>query len=79
MHTINEDLVRKFINKQLPEWSKLEIRPVKNSGNDNRTFHLGNHMSVRLPSAECYVSQVEKEQNGYQNYQKNFLYLFQHL
>ncbi|GIO22695.1 aminoglycoside phosphotransferase family protein [Oceanobacillus sp. J11TS1] len=62
MHTINEDLVRKLINTQFPEWSKLKIKPVKNSGNDNRTFHLGNHMSVRLPSAECYVPQVEKEQ-----------------
>jgi aminoglycoside phosphotransferase (APT) family kinase protein len=40
----------------------LEIKPVKKSGNDNKTFHLGNSMSVRLPSDEAYVPQVEKEQ-----------------
>lgn len=58
---INVDLVQKLIKEQFPEWSHLEIKPVKHSGHDNRTFHLGKHMSVRLPSAECYVAQVEKE------------------
>lgn len=59
---INTDLVKKLIKDQFPEWSHLEIRPVKISGNDNRTFHLGEEMSVRLPSAAAYVAQVEKEQ-----------------
>jgi aminoglycoside phosphotransferase (APT) family kinase protein len=62
MNNINVDLVVKLINEQFPEWSDLDIKPVKFSGNDNRTFHLGDHMSVRLPSAESYVPQVEKEQ-----------------
>lgn len=62
MNTITVDLVTKLINEQFPEWSDLEIRPVKYSGNDNRTFHLGEHMSVRLPSAAAYAPQVEKEQ-----------------
>lgn len=62
MNTINVDLVVRLINEQFPEWSDLDIRPVKYSGHDNRTFHLGEHMSVRLPSAEAYVPQVEKEQ-----------------
>jgi len=30
-------------------------------GWDNRTFHLGADMSVRLPSAQGYVAQVDKE------------------
>lgn len=59
---INTELVTKLINEQFPEWSHLSITPVKNSGNDNRTFHLGDHMSVRLPSGEGYAPQVEKEQ-----------------
>ncbi|OCA90379.1 acetyltransferase [Bacillus sp. FJAT-27225] len=59
---INTDLVSKLINEQYPEWSDLNITPVKNGGNDNRTFHLGEYMSVRLPSAAGYAPQVEKEQ-----------------
>lgn len=62
MNNIDVNVVKRLINEQFPEWSKLEIRPVKNGGNDNRTFHLGDDMSVRLPSAEGYVPQVEKEQ-----------------
>ncbi|SMF63939.1 Predicted kinase, aminoglycoside phosphotransferase (APT) family [Paenibacillus uliginis N3/975] len=62
MNMINVDLVVRLINEQFPEWSGLEVRPVQFSGHDNRTFHLGEHMSVRLPSAESYVPQVEKEQ-----------------
>ncbi|MFJ8089151.1 aminoglycoside phosphotransferase family protein [Lysinibacillus sp. NPDC095746] len=62
MIKIDVDLVSKLINSQFPEWSNLEIKSVKKSGNDNKTFHLGNSMSVRLPSDEVYVPQVEKEQ-----------------
>ncbi|MEH7382266.1 aminoglycoside phosphotransferase family protein [Bacillus sp. JJ1533] len=62
MLKIDVDLVSKLITRQFPEWSNLEIKPVKKSGNDNRTFHLGNSMGVRLPSDEAYVPQVEKEQ-----------------
>jgi len=62
MNNINVELVVKLINEQFPEWSNLEVRPVKFSGHDNRTFHLGEHMSVRLPSTASYVPQVEKEQ-----------------
>ncbi len=58
---INSDLVARLINEQFPEWSHLYIKPVKNGGNDNRTFHLGDQMSVRLPSAAGYAPQVEKE------------------
>ncbi|SFC84953.1 aminoglycoside phosphotransferase family protein [Bacillus sp. UNCCL81] len=61
MVSINVELVKQLINEQFPIWSQLEIKPVELSGNDNRTFHLGDKMSVRLPSAECYVPQVEKE------------------
>ncbi|MBY6038064.1 aminoglycoside phosphotransferase family protein [Fictibacillus nanhaiensis] len=63
MENINVSLVKSLINEQFPDWSHLEILPVQFSGNDNRTFHLGNNMSVRLPSSEHYAAQVEKEQN----------------
>lgn len=64
MNTIHIDvaLVRQLINSQFPQWSHLPIASVKQGGWDNRTFHLGEHMSVRLPSAAQYADKVEKEQ-----------------
>jgi aminoglycoside phosphotransferase (APT) family kinase protein len=59
---INTELVRQLVATQFPQWSKLEIRTVEFSGWDNRTFHLGESMLVRLPSAEGYIQQAEKEQ-----------------
>ena len=58
---INAVLVSQLIASQFPQWSHLPIKPVELSGWDNRTFHLGSDKSVRLPSAEGYVAQVEKE------------------
>jgi len=59
---INATLVRQLINTQFPQWQDLPIRAVAKSGWDNRTFHLGDHMLVRMPSAADYALQVEKEQ-----------------
>ena len=58
---INVALVRRLVAEQFPQWADLPIRPVAFDGWDNRTFHLGAHMSVRLPSAQWYVAQVNKE------------------
>ncbi|ESY12243.1 aminoglycoside phosphotransferase family protein [Mesorhizobium sp. C386A] len=59
--TIDTDLVRRLIAAQFPQWRHLPVRPVAFGGWDNRTFHLGNDMTVRLPSAAPYSLQVEKE------------------
>ena len=61
MIVIDTQLVRELISAQFPEWKDLEIRPVIQSGHDNRTFHLGERMTVRLPSGDDYVAQIEKE------------------
>jgi aminoglycoside phosphotransferase (APT) family kinase protein len=50
-----------LIATQFPQWKDLLIRPVKTSGWDNRIFHLGEEMLVRMPSAAEYEAQVEKE------------------
>ena len=55
-------LVRRLVAAQFPEWAGLPVKPVEFGGWDNRTFRLGEDMSVRLPSAARYVLQVEKEQ-----------------
>lgn len=59
---INVSLVKRLVSSQFPIWSDLAIRPVEVSGNDNRTFRLGEDMSVRLPSAQCYAAHVRTEQ-----------------
>lgn len=60
---IDVSLVRRLIATQFPQWADLPIKPVEFSGWDNRTFHLGGHMTARLPSNEEYASQVENEQH----------------
>jgi aminoglycoside phosphotransferase (APT) family kinase protein len=59
---IDVALVRRLIAMQFPQWTQLAIRPVAVSGWDNKTFHLGDDMLIRLPSASAYSAQVEKEQ-----------------
>lgn len=59
---IDVALVGKLIQDQFPHWSDLELRPVARQGWDNQTFRIGDHLSVRLPSAGRYAAQVEKEQ-----------------
>ncbi|KAB0681511.1 aminoglycoside phosphotransferase family protein [Aureimonas leprariae] len=59
---VDATLVRRLVAAQFPAWAHLPVEPVEPGGWDNRTFRLGNTMSVRLPSAAGYVPQVEKEQ-----------------
>ncbi|MEV4495983.1 aminoglycoside phosphotransferase family protein [Micromonospora arborensis] len=59
---IDVTLVRRLVAEQFPRWAHLPVRPVEVGGWDNRTFHLGDAMSVRLPSAAGYALQVAKEQ-----------------
>jgi aminoglycoside phosphotransferase (APT) family kinase protein len=58
---IDAALVRRLIAAQFPPWADLPVRPVEAGGWDNRTFRLGPRMTARLPSAEPYALQVEKE------------------
>lgn len=55
-------MVKKLVTVQFSQYADLPIKPVALSGVDNRVFHLGDDMLVRLPSASRYVAQVEKEQ-----------------
>lgn len=68
MHTevprpdIDAALVERLVAEQFPEWAGLSVHEVDPQGWDNRTYRLGNELSVRLPSAAGYVAAVEKEQ-----------------
>jgi aminoglycoside phosphotransferase (APT) family kinase protein len=59
--TIDVALVRRLVAAQFPRWADLPVRPVAVGGWDNRTFHLGEDMTVRLPSGPGYALQVDKE------------------
>jgi aminoglycoside phosphotransferase (APT) family kinase protein len=59
---ITHALVSQLITEQFPAWKSLPIKMVKSGGVDNRSFHLGHDMLIRLPSAEGYAAQVQKEQ-----------------
>ena len=58
---IDVSLVRRLIATQFPQWADLPVKLVELSGWDNRTFHLGEQMTARFPSAAEYSPQVEKE------------------
>ena len=58
---IDVALVRPLVAAQFPRWADLPVAPVASQGWDNRTFRLGDDMSVRLPSHRRYVAAIEKE------------------
>lgn len=58
---ITPALVAELLAVQFPRWAGRSIEPVELDGWDNTTFRLGDDLLVRLPSADAYVPQVEKE------------------
>ncbi len=59
--TVSVETVRHLVAEQFPHWGNRPIAPVSNPGWDNATFHLGDDLVVRLPSAAEYALAVEKE------------------
>ncbi len=58
---ITPELVSGLVAMQFPQWAHLPVVPVELDGHDNTTFRLGDELSVRLPSEDGYVPQVDKE------------------
>ncbi len=56
------ELARRLVAEQFPRWADLPVREVELSGWDNRTYRLGDELSVRLPRSRYYREQVAKEQ-----------------
>jgi aminoglycoside phosphotransferase (APT) family kinase protein len=59
---IDAALARRLVDSQFPQWAGLPITPVELDGWDNRTFRLGDELSLRLPTGDWYAQQVAKEQ-----------------
>jgi aminoglycoside phosphotransferase (APT) family kinase protein len=65
--TVDQDNVTptvaaRLVRGQFPQWGDLPVWPVAFDGWDNSTFRLGDEFSIRLPNADAYAAQVEKEQ-----------------
>jgi aminoglycoside phosphotransferase (APT) family kinase protein len=58
---ITPRVVAGLVAEQFPQWAALPVERVEIDGWDNTTFRLGAELSVRLPSADWYVAQVDKE------------------
>jgi aminoglycoside phosphotransferase (APT) family kinase protein len=58
---ITPAVVGELVREQFPQWADLRVEPVDLDGWDNTTYRLGDDMSVRLPSADIYIPQVDKE------------------
>ncbi|WP_042402170.1 aminoglycoside phosphotransferase family protein [Streptacidiphilus carbonis] len=58
---IDAALVERLIAAQFPQWRGLPVTPVEVDGWDNRTYRLGDAMTVRLPTAAGYVPAIDKE------------------
>lgn len=58
---ISPALAKELVETQFPQWGELPVRSVENDGHDNRTFRLGEDMSVRLPTGELYALHVDME------------------
>jgi len=58
---ITPAVAARLVGTQFPQWADLPVVPVALDGWDNTTFRLGDELCVRLPSADAYRAQVEKE------------------
>src|SRR5436309_2014011 len=58
---IDANLVRRLLAAQFPQWQQLPVRPVEHDGWDNRTYRLGERLTVRLPTHASYAPAVAKE------------------
>ena len=58
---IDKFLVKKLIAQQFPHLCDLPVSPIKKQGWDNRTFRLGDELTVRLPRDASYADSVQKE------------------
>ena len=62
---IDISLVARLVAEQFPKWANLSIKAVEPGGWDNKTFRLGETMSLRSPgkkhpsgSMETYILQI---------------------
>jgi aminoglycoside phosphotransferase (APT) family kinase protein len=58
---VDEDLVRRLLRAQFPQWADLPLAIVEPSGTDHTIYRLGDDMVVRMPIIEYATRQAAKE------------------
>jgi aminoglycoside phosphotransferase (APT) family kinase protein len=58
---IDASLVRRLLRSQFPQWSGLDVRPVRSAGWDNAIYRLGHDLAVRLPRRRLGAGHTENE------------------
>lgn len=58
---IDDELVRRLLDAQFPQWAGLPLRAVASAGTDNALYRLGEELVVRLPRVDWAVGDIEKE------------------
>lgn len=59
---IDEDLVRRLLASQMPQWADLPLRLAEPIGTDNVMIRLGDSLALRLPRTEDAAESMHKEQ-----------------
>lgn len=62
LHPIDDDLVRRLIAGQFPQWAGLAVERFPSGGTVNAMYRLGDGMVVRLPLVEGGAKDVSMEQ-----------------
>jgi aminoglycoside phosphotransferase (APT) family kinase protein len=62
MHRIDDDLVRRLIAGQFPQWAGLAVQRWPSGGTVNAMYRLGGDMAVRLPLVQGGAKDVLMEQ-----------------
>jgi aminoglycoside phosphotransferase (APT) family kinase protein len=55
---LSHDLAQKLIAEQFPKYAPLPVTDVEKQGHDNRTYRLGDHMLIRMPTAADYALKI---------------------
>ncbi|MGW5849015.1 aminoglycoside phosphotransferase family protein [Streptomyces sp. NPDC055254] len=61
IHPVDEDLVRRLVAGQFPQWAKPAVARFPSGGTVNAMFRLGDGMVVRLPLRAGGTEDVERE------------------
>ncbi|WP_425585559.1 aminoglycoside phosphotransferase family protein [Streptomyces lunalinharesii] len=61
MHPIDDDLVRRLVAGQFPQWAGLAVARLPSGGTVNAMYRLGDDLVVRLPLVEGGADDVARE------------------
>lgn len=58
---IDTELVRALVDRSMPQYADLPVRPVASSGSTNALFRLGEDLLIRLPRQPAGSATIDKE------------------